>query len=194
MNSGVLVHAVSDIHLNYWGNMFLKKLNSLISQYDGYLQEFINIKYEENMIILQSKKLSETAKLPCKAHQQDAAYDLFADTPNAEIHINPGQTKIIQTGLAIMPPQGWSCDIRGRSGMSSKGKLVALGLVDAYYTGPWGIILFNSTEETVVIKHHDKIAQFTVNRVNESILEIVNDFDIPENSRGSGGFGSTGTK
>jgi len=146
------------------------------------------------MIILQTKRLSETAKLPYKAHPEDAAYDLFADTPNTEIHINPGQTKIVQTGLAIMPPNGWSCDIRGRSGMSSKGKLVSLGLVDAYYTGPWGIILFNSTNETIVIKHHDKIAQFTVNRVNDSIINIVEEFDIPKNARGDGGFGSTGAK
>lgn len=174
--------------------MILKKLNSLISQYDGYLQELIKLKYEENMITLQTKRLSETAKLPHKAHQDDAAYDLFADTPNSEIYIGPGQTKIVQTGLAIMPPAGWSCDIRGRSGMSSKGKLVALGLVDAFYTGPWGIILFNSTEETIVIKHHDKIAQFTVNKVNDSVLEVVDEFDLPNNARGSKGFGSTGTK
>jgi len=45
-----------------------------------------------------------------------------------------------------------------------------------------------------VINHHDKIAQFTVNRVNESMLEVVQDFDIPSNTRGVGGFGSTGNK
>jgi dUTP pyrophosphatase len=146
------------------------------------------------MIKLQCKKLTETAKLPSKAHTEDAAYDLFADIPSGHIYIPSGQTRIVQTGMAIMPPLGWSCDIRGRSGMSSKGKLVALGLVDAYYTGPWGIILYNSTPETIEINHHDKIAQFTVNRVNDSVLDLVNDFDIPSNTRGEGGFGSTGHK
>lgn len=146
------------------------------------------------MVDLQCKKLSDTAKLPSKAHPEDAAYDLFADIPTGHIYIPAGQTRIIPTGMAIMPPQGWSCDIRGRSGMSSKGRLVALGLVDAYYTGPWGIILYNSTLETLTVNHHDKIAQFTVNRVNESTLKVVNEFDIPDNSRGSAGFGSTGHK
>jgi deoxyuridine 5'-triphosphate nucleotidohydrolase len=96
--------------------------------------------------------------------------------------------------LAIMPPRGWCCDIRGRSGMNSKGKLVILGLVDSFYTGPWGVVLHNATTERVVINHHDKIAQFTVQRVWESELVQVEEFNIPENSRGSGGFGSSGIK
>jgi dUTP pyrophosphatase len=146
------------------------------------------------MIKLQWKSLSETAKPPSKAHVEDAAYDLFADLPTASLRIPPGATRIVATNVAIMPPKGWSCDIRGRSGMSSKGKLVAIGLVDAYYTGPWGVILFNSTPETIQINHHDKIAQFTLNRVYESELELVQEFDTPENSRSSNGFGSTGTK
>lgn len=146
------------------------------------------------MIKLQCKKLSETAKLPSKAHPEDAAYDLFADIPTEHIQVPPMQTRVIQTGMAIMPPSGWSCDIRGRSGMSSKGKLVAIGLVDSYYTGPWGVILYNGTSETIEINHHDKIAQFTVNRVNDSMLELVEEFDVPSNARGTSGFGSTGHK
>jgi dUTP pyrophosphatase len=146
------------------------------------------------MVELQCKKLTDTAKLPSKAHNEDAAYDLFADIPNGSLQIPAGETRIVPTGMAIMPPQGWSCDIRGRSGMSSKGRLVALGLVDAYYTGPWGIILFNSTPDTLTINHHDKIAQFTVNRVNDSTLKVVEEFKTPDNARGVGGFGSTGQK
>jgi dUTP pyrophosphatase len=146
------------------------------------------------MIKLQWKPLSETAKAPSKAHTQDAAYDLYADIPSGHIYIPAGQTRIVPTNVGIMPPEGWSCDIRGRSGMSSKGKLVAIGLVDAYYTGPWGVILFNSTPETIQINHHDKIAQFTLNRVYQSELELIQEFDTPENSRSSNGFGSTGTK
>jgi dUTPase len=46
----------------------------------------------------------------------------------------------------------------------------------------------------LTINHHDKIAQFTVNRVNDSTLKVVEDFKTPENARGEGGFGSTGQK
>ena len=144
------------------------------------------------MITLQWKPLTTTAKAPAKAHAQDAAYDLFADLPNGPITLLSGHTIIVPTGVAIMPPEGWACDIRGRSGMNSKGKFVALGLVDSYYTGPWGVVLHNGTDRAIDINHHDKIAQFTVNRVYDSQLELVEVFDVPANARGQGGFGSTG--
>lgn len=142
---------------------------------------------------LQWKKLTATAKGPQKAHAEDAAWDLFADCSENDIVIAPGQTRIVPTGLAIMPPQGWSCDIRGRSGMNSKGKFAILGLVDAYYTGPWGIVIHNGGVESIKIMHHDKIAQFTVNRIYNSELQEVQDFS-DGGSRGEGGFGSSGTR
>jgi deoxyuridine 5'-triphosphate nucleotidohydrolase len=144
--------------------------------------------------VLQWKPLTKTAKGPQKAHSEDAAWDLFCDTPETPIYIDPGATVIVPTGLAIMPPKGWACDIRGRSGMNSKGKFVILGLVDSFYTGPWGIVVYNGTNNTVIINHHDKIAQFTVQKVWESKLEQVENFDISENTRGTSGFGSSGTK
>lgn len=152
--------------------------------------------YLENFkerVTLQWKPLTPTAKGPQKAHAEDAAWDLYADCPDRHIDIGPGQTKVIQTGLAIMPPRGWACDIRGRSGMSSKGKFVILGLVDAYYTGPWGVIVHNGTNDVVTINHHDKIAQFTVQKVYDSELAQVQEFD-DRGSRGAGGFGSSGIK
>ena len=142
---------------------------------------------------LEWKPLTPTAKGPQKAHAEDAAWDLFADCPEHNIIIDPGKTVIVPTGLAIMPPSGWCCDIRGRSGMNSKGKLAILGLVDSYYTGPWGVVMHNATDTTVIINHHDKIAQFTVQRVYSSQLKRVEEFS-DGGSRGSGGFGSSGTK
>lgn len=152
-----------------------------------------NIK-EWATIKLQWKPLTKTAKGPQKAHAEDAAWDLFADTPEHNIIIDPGKTVIVPTGLAIMPPEGWACDIRGRSGMNSKGKLAILGLVDSFYTGPWGVVMHNATDTTIIINHHDKIAQFTVQRVWNSRLEQVEEFDLKENARGTGGFGSSGAK
>lgn len=151
------------------------------------------LKKIDRTVNLQWKKLSDTAKGPQKAHAEDAAWDLFADCPYG-IYISAGETKIVPTGLAIMPPEGWSCDIRGRSGMNSKGKFAILGLVDSYYTGPWGIVVYNGTEKDIKIEHHDKIAQFTVQRVYDSRLIEVQDFDVSGDKRGSGGFGSTGVK
>ena len=142
---------------------------------------------------LQWKKLTPTAKGPQKAHAEDAAWDLYADCPDNDIIIGANQTVIVPTGLAIMPPEGWACDIRGRSGMNSKGKFAILGLVDSFYTGPWGIVVYNGGVEPIKIMHHDKIAQFTVQKVHSSELIEVENFD-DKGSRGAGGFGSSGAK
>jgi dUTP pyrophosphatase len=142
---------------------------------------------------LEWKPLTPTVKGPQKAHAEDAAWDLYADCPIEPLVLLPGDTRIVPTGLAIMPPKGWCCDIRGRSGMNSKGKLAILGLVDSYYTGPWGVVLHNASHDRVVINHHDKIAQFTVQRVWESNLVQVEQFS-DGGSRGGGGFGSSGAK
>jgi dUTP pyrophosphatase len=152
-----------------------------------------SINFDFQSVKLQWKPLTQTAKGPVKAHAEDAAWDLFADCPESHIDIGPGQTKIVPTGLAIMPPKGWACDIRGRSGMNSKGKFVILGLVDAYYTGPWGVVVYNGTNDVVTIRHHDKIAQFTVQRIYDSQLVQVDNFD-DAGTRGSSGFGASGTK
>lgn len=156
------------------------------------------IRLEDNvmnwgLVRLQWKPLTTTAKGPQKAHAEDAAWDLYADCPERNIIIDPGQTVIVPTGLAIMPPKGWACDIRGRSGMNSKGKFAVLGLVDSFYTGPWGVIMHNGTRDTIIIQHHDKIAQFTVQKVYDSVLQRVEEFD-DLGSRGTGGFGSSGVK
>lgn len=144
-------------------------------------------------VTLQWKKLSQTAKGPQKAHHEDAAWDLYADCPDG-VTIQPGEVKLISSGLAIMPPEGWSCDLRGRSGMNSKGKFVILGLIDSYYTGPWGIVVHNVNKDPITINHHDKVAQFTVQKVYSSRLVEVEEFDVSGDKRGSGGFGSTGVK
>ena len=153
---------------------------------DEQARDFMKVK-------LEWKPLTPTAKGPQKAHAEDAAWDLYADCPEKGIDISPGHTKIIPTGLSIMPPKGWCCDIRGRSGMNSKGKFVILGLVDSYYSGPWGIIVHNGTNDIITINHHDKIAQFTVQRVWESQLVLVEEFS-DGGARGTGGFGSSGVK
>ena len=163
----------------------LQELIEISQEYGAYNMEPIKLEY---------KALSETAKKPEKAHSYDAAWDLFADLPSGFLYIEPGQTKVVPTNIAIRPPRGYSCDIRGRSGMNSKGKLAILGLVDADYTGPWGIVIHNSTNDTIHIEHHDKIAQFTVNRVIESYLSDVDYFKLQDGARGTGGFGSSGIK
>lgn len=93
------------------------------------------------MIKIGFKKLKEDAKFPVKAHATDSGFDLFA---NENIIIEPGETRIIKTGIAVHLPKGLEAQVRPRSGVTSKTKLrVQLGSIDNSYTGDIGIIVDN---------------------------------------------------
>ena len=88
---------------------------------------------------LQIKRLTETAILPVKAHATDSGFDLFADE---DVIIEPGETAVIKTGIAIALPPNHEAQIRPKSGVTSKTDLrVQLGTVDEAYRGEIGIIV-----------------------------------------------------
>lgn len=100
----------------------------------------------EEMIKVGFKKLTEDAILPVRAHYSDSGFDLFA---NEDVIIEPGQTEVIKTGVAVKLPPGYEAQVRPRSGVTSKTKLrVQLGTIDNSYVGEIGIIVDNSTEDT----------------------------------------------
>ena len=88
------------------------------------------------------KKLSDTAIVPTKAHAYDAGFDLFADE---DVTLMYGETKVIQTNIAIELPDGYMADVRPRSGLTLNTSLrVHYGTVDATYRGSVGIICENA--------------------------------------------------
>ena len=138
------------------------------------------------------KKLTETAILPERGSAYAAGYDLFADLEE-NIEIQPHQTKMIGTGLAMEIPEGYFGGIFARSGLSSKEGLRpanCVGVVDADYRGQVCVALHNDSEEVRVVAPGQKIAQLVVT----PFLSV--EFDEVENLsdtvRGVGGFGSTG--
>lgn len=87
------------------------------------------------------KRLTDTAVLPTKAHPTDSGFDLFADET---VIIEPGQTVVVKTGIAVVLPEGYEATVRPRSGITSRTKLrVQLGTVDNAYRGDIGIIVDN---------------------------------------------------
>ncbi|WP_416045901.1 dUTP diphosphatase [Priestia megaterium] len=162
------------------------------------------------------KRLSEDAVIPKYAHEGDAGFDLVAAE---DVIIEPGETKIIPTGLAIALPPGYEAQIRPRSGITVKTKLrVQLGTIDAGYNGEIGIIVDNtqfpsenydlvrttngegvledfsqypgSMFGTYQIRKGDRIAQAVINQVEQAQFQVVEELD--ETSRGEAGFGSSG--
>lgn len=87
------------------------------------------------------KRLSDDAILPTKAHPSDSGYDLYA---NEDVIIEPGDTAIVKTGIAVELPAGYEAQIRPRSGVTAKTNLrVQLGTIDNSYQGELGVIVDN---------------------------------------------------
>lgn len=138
---------------------------------------------------LKFKRLSEHATLPTKAHATDSGFDLYtADT----VTINPNQTLVIPTGVAVLLPKGYEAQVRPRSGVTSKTKLrVQLGTIDNGYTGDIGIIVDNIGDEALTLPKGYKLAQLVVQELPKFSSAEWTDEEL-QGARGDKGFGSSG--
>ena len=157
------------------------------------------------MVNVKIKKLTETAKIPTKAHAEDAAFDLYADIPNDTfipwgsieerngLKILPHTTVKVGTGLAMAIPNGYWGAIKARSGIATKHGLRpanAVGCIDSNYRGEIIVALHNDSSETQIIEHGQRIAQFMLAPVIPTEFEETDNLD--ETSRGAEGFGDSG--
>jgi len=140
------------------------------------------------------KKLNENAVIPTYGTEYSAGADLYACT-DEDITINPGETKLIKTGIAIEIPVGYAGFIYARSGLASKKGLAPankVGVIDADYRGEIMVALYNQSNEPQVIAAKERIAQLVIAPFLKVEFEEVDELTITV--RGAGGFGSTGTK
>lgn len=141
-------------------------------------------------MIIKFKKLSDTAITPCKAHANDAGFDLFSDE---NITTTGGDKVTIKTGIALELPDGYMADVRPRSGITSKTKLrVQYGTVDAGYRGEISIIVDNigSWYDFENIEEGMKLAQLVIQKIPD--VQLIEADELNDTVRGNGGFGSTG--
>ncbi|WP_110953054.1 dUTP diphosphatase [Anaerosinus massiliensis] len=139
---------------------------------------------------LKINKISECAILPSYAHQSDAGLDLFSID---DLLINPGEIKLINTGIQIELPKNTEAQIRPRSGLALKYGITVLntpGTIDEGYRGEIGVILINHGKEAFKVERGMKIAQMVINEVIH--VKILEKSDLTETERETGGFGSTG--
>lgn len=132
--------------------------------------------------------------LPTYATDQAAGMDLTAALDEA-IEIGPGERMLIPTGLSIALPEGYEAQIRPRSGLALKHGVTVLnapGTVDADYRGEIGVILANLGQEPFTVERGMRIAQMVIAQHAKVEWEVAE--ALEETERGSGGFGSTGTK
>jgi dUTP pyrophosphatase len=143
----------------------------------------------ENKMELKVKRLTDSAKLPQKAHIGDLGYDIFADESKV---IESGDFKLISTGIAInCPNNNYGFIIKDRSSMACKGLFTHAGVIDAGYTGEIKVLFHNSVSSTdVIIEKGDKIAQLIPTKVIGFDIQEVS--ELHNTKRGNNGFGSTG--
>lgn len=131
--------------------------------------------------------------LPTYATDSSAGMDLTAALEEA-IELAPGERMLIPTGLSMALPDGFEAQVRPRSGLALKHGITVLntpGTVDADYRGEIGVILINLGQEPFTIERGMRIAQMVIARHETVSWQVVEDLD--DTSRGTGGFGSTGT-
>lgn len=112
----------------------------------------------------------------------------------APLHLAPGQTTLVPTGMAIhLADPGLAAIILPRSGLGHKHGIVLgnlVGLIDSDYQGELMVSAWNRGHESFTLNPLDRIAQLVVVPVLQVGFNIVDDFDA--SARGEGGFGSTG--
>jgi len=164
------------------------------------------------------KLLHPDAVVPKYAKEGDSGFDLVAVE---DVIIEPGETKVIPTGLAFDIPKGYEIQVRPRSGVTAKTKLrVAFGTVDSGYRGEVGVTVDNIKQHAemavirgyvtdienaevtgLYLKHEDgsyfirkgdRIAQAVIVPIFRTNFDVVD--ELSETDRGAAGYGSTGVR
>ncbi len=142
---------------------------------------------------LKIKKLCDNAIIPQRATSGSAGLDLSACIDD-DIIINPGEIKMIPTGLSAAPnTENAALMIYPRSGLASKNGIAlanCVGVVDSDYRGEIKVALINHGSECFTVTNGMRIAQLVVTPV--LLPEIIETDTLDETERNSGGFGSTG--
>ena len=140
------------------------------------------------------KKLNENATVPTYGSAYAAGADIYA-CEETEITIAPNETKLIHTGIAMEIPEGLVGLIYARSGLASKRGLAPankVGVIDSDYRGEIMVALHNHGTAPQTVAMGERIAQIVFAPYYAAQFTVVD--ELSDTVRGTGGFGSTGTK
>jgi dUTP pyrophosphatase len=133
--------------------------------------------------------------VPAYARPGDAGADLVAR--HDVVLPARGGRALVPTGVAVAIPEGYAGLVLPRSGLALRHGVTCLntpGLIDSGYRGELQVILVNhDPAEEYAVTRGDRIAQLVIVRVEEASFALVSADGLGEATRGSGGFGHTGT-
>jgi dUTP pyrophosphatase len=175
-------------------NKFLDKLESSINDAIDTAKEVI----DETFKIKLKVKNESNNELPKFETHGASGFDLRAFLKGPLV-LEPGEFKLIPTGLYFEIPSGLEIQVRPRSGLALKKGITVLnspGTIDHDYRGECGVILINHSKNPFEINNGDRIAQGVLATVlTKSLVNIIEVDEInKETDRNSSGFGTTGTK
>ncbi len=128
---------------------------------------------------------------PAYAHAGDAGADLRCAE---DFVLEPGERRLVGTGVAVAMPEGFAAFVHPRSGLAARHGIALVnspGTVDAGYRGEIKVCLLNTDrEQPVRFTRGDRIAQLVIQPVSTAVFVPVS--ELPTSSRGVGGHGSTG--
>ena len=136
------------------------------------------------------KRVVADATLPRYAHAGDVGLDLFAAE---NVVIEPRETRVVRTGIAVELPGGTEAQIRPRSGLARDFSVTVLnspGTIDEGYRGEIGIVLINHGTDSFRVEKGMRIGQLVVQRRLE--IDVVEVESLSDTVRGEGAFGSSG--
>ena len=142
------------------------------------------------------KKLPHSEDLPLPSYESPhaAGMDLRAAIGDP-LTLDPGERRLIPTGLQMALPGGCEAQIRPRSGLAYRHGITMLntpGTIDADYRGEVKVLAINLGSEPFTVHHGDRIAQMVIAPVQQFSIEQSG--ELPDSERGDGGFGSTGIR
>ncbi len=146
------------------------------------------------MAILKFIKLNPDAIVPTYGTACAAGADLYA-LPGDAVVINPGETVLIHTGIAMQIPDGNAGFIFARSGIATKRGLAPankVGVIDSDYRGEIMVALHNHSNTVQEIAGGERVAQMVIMPYVKA--EFTECDSLEDTERAAGGFGSTGTK
>lgn len=158
------------------------------------VQDFVPPEGYMGVPLLPVKLVKMNPNIPTPEYETKGAagFDLRANVTK-QTFLNPGQRMLVPTGLKVAIPIGFELQIRPRSGSAYKKGVTVLnspGTIDSDYRGEVGILLVNHGEEAFEINPMDRVAQGIIAPIIQGKFQVVE--DLPETTRGEGGFGSTG--
>ncbi|MFP4362431.1 MAG: dUTP diphosphatase [Spirochaetia bacterium] len=134
----------------------------------------------------------DSALKPVYSTEFSSGADLLSSN-DQDISLQPGERKLIPTGLFLEIPTGYEAQVRPRSGFAIKHGITVLntpGTIDSDYRGEVKVILVNLSKTEFVIKKGMRIAQIIFAPIVQA--EFKETHSLSQTTRGAGGFGSTG--